>query len=80
MKRNYIKASEFDKRFDDNEDIVPYLDRQNMSRPGIQTQQVKVDLPQWMIQQIDQISKQLHISRQSVIKVFISDRLKKELA
>lgn len=80
MKKNYISADTFDQRFDANEDISEYLDTDNATRPGIQTQRISIDFPEWMVKQIDLVSKQLHISRQSVIKVFVSDRLKKELA
>lgn len=37
-----ITAEEFDRRFDDGEDISAYLDWDNVRRPGLETRRVNV--------------------------------------
>ena len=78
MKKNYIKASEFDEKFDSAEDLTVYLDLAEATRPGLEYRRVSVDFPAWMVNQLDQVSKRLGITRQSVIKIFISEKLKEE--
>ncbi len=78
MKRKSIKASEFDRKFDSGEDILVFIDVNKASRPGFEHRRVSVDFPVWMVQQLDKISKRLGVTRQSVIKVFISEKLKEE--
>ena len=70
-----MKSSEFDKKFDDGEDISKYLDFSNATRPGREQKRVNVDFPVWMIQSLDREAKRLGVPRQSVIKVWIADRL-----
>ncbi len=72
-----MKSSEFDKKFDDGEDISKYLDFPNATRPGREQKRVNVDFPVWMIQSLDREAKRLGVPRQSVIKVWIADRLER---
>jgi hypothetical protein len=67
---------DFDKTFDSGEDITGHLDLKNAQRPGLKTKRVNIDFPEWMIQLLDQESKKLGITRQSIIKVWISEKLK----
>jgi metal-responsive CopG/Arc/MetJ family transcriptional regulator len=46
-------------------------------RPSLKVKRVSVDFPEWMVQELDKVAKRLGVTRQSVIKVFISDKLKK---
>ena len=78
MKKKYITASEFDRKFDSGEDLSEYFDLDKTSRPGLEHRRVSVDFPLWMVQKLDKVSKRLGITRQSVIKVFISEKLKEE--
>lgn len=77
MKKKYIKAEEFDKKFDNDEDIIDYLDISNAERPEQKQKRVNVDFPIWMINSMDREAKRLGVTRQSVIKFWIADRLKK---
>jgi hypothetical protein len=70
-----MKARELDKRFDDGEDISKYLDMTKARRPEQEHKRVNVDFPLWMIQQLDKEAKRLGVPRQSIIKVWIADRL-----
>ena len=70
-----MKSSEFDKKFDNGEDVSKHLDFDNATRPGREQKRVNVDFPVWMIQSLDREAKRLGVPRQSVIKVWIADRL-----
>ena len=78
MKKKYITAAEFDKKFDTGEDISAYYDVDNAIRPGLEQRRVSVDFPVWMVQRLDMVARRLGVTRQSVIKVFISEKLKEE--
>jgi len=70
-----MKASEFDQAFDANEDVTEYLDKSGAKRPMQDTKRVNVDFPIWMVDQLDREAKRLGVTRQSVIKVWLSERL-----
>ncbi len=70
-----MKAKEFDKKFDKGEDITKYLDYSKARRPGREQKRVNVDFPVWMIQSLDREADRLGVPRQSVIKVWIAERL-----
>jgi hypothetical protein len=78
MKKHYITSSEFEEKFEAEEDITTFLDIEKASRPGLKQRRVSVDFPVWMVAELDRVSKKLGVTRQSVIKVFISDKLKEE--
>jgi hypothetical protein len=72
-----MKAEEFDKRFDSGEDITKYLDMSGARRPGQTVKRVNVDFPVWMIQSLDREARRLGVPRQSIIKVWVAERLEK---
>ncbi|MCX5846199.1 MAG: CopG family antitoxin [Deltaproteobacteria bacterium] len=72
-----MKAKEFDKKFDEGEDITKYLDVSKARRPEQEQKRVNVDFPLWMIHQLDKEAKRLGVPRQSIIKVWVAERLKK---
>ncbi len=78
MKKHYITSSEFEEKFEAEEDITTFLDIENASRPGLKQRRVSVDFPAWMVAELDRVSKKLGVTRQSVIKIFISDKLKED--
>ena len=71
----FMKAREIDKRFDAGEDISKYLDMTKARRPEQELKRVNVDFPLWMIHLLDKEAKRLGVPRQSIIKVWIADRL-----
>ena len=73
-----MTASEFDERFEAGEDLSKHYDVDNATRPGLEQRRVSVDFPVWMVHRLDLIARQLGVTRQSVIKVFISEKLKEE--
>ena len=75
-----MKAKELDKRFDDGEDISKYLDLNRAKRTNQEAKRVNVDFPSWMIHSLDREAHRLGVTRQSIIKVWISERLKEKTA
>ena len=76
MKSKSIKAKEFDQKFDRGEDINEYLDLAHAVRPGLQQKRVNVDFPVWMVKSLDREAKNLGVTRQSVIKMWLAERLR----
>jgi hypothetical protein len=72
-----MKAKEFDKKFDEGEDVSRYLDISKARRPVQEQKRVNVDFPLWMIQLLDKEAKRLGVPRQSIIKLWVAERLKK---
>lgn len=70
-----MKAHEFDRKFDAGEEIFDDLDVSKMRRPHLEPKRVNVDFPEWMLVELDREAKRLGVSRQSVIKVWLSERL-----
>lgn len=73
-----MKAKELDALFDSGEDITQYLDLSTLSKNGTQTKKVNVDFPEWVINSLDLEAKKIGVTRQSIIKVWIAERLKEE--
>ena len=72
-----MKARTFDAKFERGKDLTKDLDLRRARRPGQQIKRVNVDFPQWMIGSLDREAKRLGVTRQSIIKVWIADRLEK---
>jgi hypothetical protein len=72
-----MKAREFDKKFDAGKNISKYLDVSKARRTKQEQKRVNVDFPLWMIHLLDKEAKRLGVPRQSVIKVWVSERLEK---
>ncbi len=70
-----MKASEFDKKFDDGESVVDALDLSHARRPGHEQKRVNVDFPVWMITALDNEARRLGVTRQSIIKMWLAERL-----
>ena len=72
-----MKAEEFDQRFDRGEDVTAELDLAGARRPGFEQRRVNVDFPVWMIESLDREARRLGVTRQSIIKVWIAERLER---
>jgi uncharacterized DUF497 family protein len=73
----YMKAEKFDKRFDEGDDVSQFFDVSKARRPAQEQRRVNVDFPLWMIHELDKEAKRLGVPRQSIIKLWVSERLKK---
>ena len=72
-----IKTKVIEKKFDEGEDISKYLDLSKARRPKQEQKRVNVDFPLWMINLLDKEAKRLGVPRQSIIKVWVAERLEK---
>jgi len=71
-----MKAQDFDKKFDDNQtDVIDDLDLDSVSKPNLQQKRVNVDFPVWMIDMLDKEATRLGVTRQSIIKIWLAERL-----
>lgn len=77
-KKHTITAEELDRRFDEGEDITEFLDLDKAFRPNLEQRRVNLDLPTWMIETLDQEAKRIGVTRQSIMKVWMSERIKAE--
>jgi hypothetical protein len=75
MKRKSISAEEFDILFDDGGELGEYLKMDQATRPGLESRRVNIDFPAWMVQALDHEAQRLGVTRQSVIKFWISEKL-----
>ena len=70
-----MKSRSFDKKFDSNKEILDDLDLKTARRPNQAQRRVNVDFPTWMIESLDREASRLGVTRQSIIKVWLAERL-----
>jgi len=70
-----MKASDFDKEFDDGNDILSNLDLSQAKRTTQITKRVNVDFPEWMIDSLDREARRVGVTRQSIIKIWLAERI-----
>ena len=72
-----MKAEDFDKKFDQGESVIDDLDLSRARRPEQEQRRVNVDFPIWMIHSLDKEARRLGVPRQSIIKMWLAERLEK---
>jgi hypothetical protein len=71
-----MKASEIDKKFDDNqEDILQYFDTSKIKMINEEPKRVNIDFPSWMVKSLDREAQHIGVSRQAVIKMWLAEKL-----
>ena len=70
-----MKARKFDADFDSGKDVSAALDLSRARRPLQEQRRVNVDVPAWMIESLDREAGRLGVTRQSIIKVWLAERL-----
>ncbi len=70
-----MKAKTFEQQFDDGLDVTPALDLSGAKRVLQEQKRVNVDFPTWMIDSLDREASKLGVTRQSVIKIWLAERL-----
>lgn len=70
-----MKAREFDRAFDAGEDVDALVDWSKARRPNVQTRRVNLDFPAWVVESLNREARRLGVTRQSLIKTWIADRL-----
>jgi hypothetical protein len=76
-----MKANEFDEKFDENKsDIIDDLDLSTMKRLNQVQKRVNVDFPTWVIDSLDKEASRIGVTRQSIIKLWLVERLEERSA
>ena len=75
-----MKAKKFDRDFDQGKDVSDALDLSKARRPKQAQKRVNVDFPTWMIDMLDREANRLGVTRQSIIKVWLAERLEQSAA
>ncbi len=75
-----MKAEDFDRKFDSGEDVTADLDVSKARRPAQEVRRVNVDFPSWMVESLDREAKRLGVTRQSIIKIWIAERLERKVS
>ena len=75
-----MKTKQFDEKFDRGDDVTKELDLPTATRPGLQQHRVNVDFPKWMVESLDREAERLGVTRQSVIKVWIAEKLGRKVS
>lgn len=70
-----MKAKKFDQALDEGADVTPALDLSKAKRVQNAPKRVNVDFPVWMVESLDREASKLGVTRQSVIKVWLAERL-----
>ena len=74
-----MKARELDEAFDAGQDVSQHFDWSAARRPNLEAQRVNVDFPAWMVTALDRESDRLGVTRQSLIKMWLAERLERRL-
>lgn len=70
-----MKAHEFDAKFEADEDLVEDLDLTQIKKPMLKQKRVNVDFPAWMLESLDREAHRIGVTRQSIIKIWLAERL-----
>ena len=69
------KATKFDKKFDAGKSVIEHLDLSKARRPAEEQKRVNMEIPAWMLSALDREARRLGVTRQSVIKLWLAERL-----
>lgn len=75
MNGSRMKAEEFDRRFDEGEDMSAHIDWAKGQSADGKCKRVNVDFPEWMVGRLDREAKRRGVTRQALIKMWLADRL-----
>ncbi|MBT0588174.1 type II toxin-antitoxin system BrnA family antitoxin [Alteromonas oceanisediminis] len=70
-----MKAKSFEDKFENGDEILQHLDLSKAKRPMQKQKRINVDIPEWMIDSLDREAGRVGVTRQSIIKVWLAERL-----
>ncbi len=70
-----MKTKEIDKNFDEGKDVLEHFDLNSAFRGNFEIKRVNVDFPNWMVQSLDKEANRIGVTRQSLIKLWLSEKL-----
>ncbi|MCX6903542.1 MAG: CopG family antitoxin [Verrucomicrobia bacterium] len=71
-------AANLEAKFDAGEDVSDYFDWSKATRPGLKKDRINLDLPQWIVDKLDRHARKAGVARQSLVKVWMVERLAQE--
>jgi hypothetical protein len=71
----FMKAKKFDQKFDAGKDVTDALDLSQAKRSAREPKRVNVDFPEWMVRSLDREASRTGVTRQSIIKIWLAERL-----
>lgn len=74
--RETITTEQLDEMFDNGEDISAYVDWSKARRPNEELRRVNIDFPAWVVEGLDREARHLGVTRQSLVKMWIAERLR----
>ncbi|MEI6398806.1 MAG: CopG family transcriptional regulator [Pseudomonadota bacterium] len=77
-KKSKTKATEINEAFDRGGDVLDKFDVAAASRPN-EPRRINLELPQWMLTQLDIEAARLGVPRQAIIKFILDEKLKKAI-
>ena len=75
-----MKAKTFEQQFEDGVELTDSLGLSKARRVQQAHKRVNVGLPTWMIESLDREASKLGVTRQSIIKVWLAERLEASMA
>ena len=72
-----MKARDFDRKFDAGADVSGDVDWRKARRPNLEPKRVNVDFPAWVVEALDREARRLGVTRQSLVKLWIAERLER---
>jgi len=74
-----MKANELDVKFDEGkEEILDSFDLSTLKRPNQKQKRVNVDFPIWIIDSLDKEARRIGVTRQSIIKIWLAEKLQEQ--
>lgn len=70
-----ISAEEFDRKFDDGEDISDYLDWSKATRPNLEPVSMAVVVTRGTMLRLEKRAKDLGLSRDALVEVWLREKL-----
>ena len=70
-----MKAKNFEENFESGDEILQHLDLSKAKRPMQKQKRITVDIPEWMVDSLDREAGRVGVTRQSIIKVWLAERL-----
>lgn len=75
LRHQRLSAWQFERAFDAGKDVGGLVDWSKARRPNLAPKRVNVDFPAWMVESLDREARRLGVTRQSLIKLWLADRL-----
>lgn len=79
MNDKIMTSDEFDKYFDEGGSVMPFAKMETLHRPGrgeLPPRRVNLDMPEWVVNELDRTASTIGVTRQSLIKMWLVDRLR----